>query len=87
MTHGGGVKMNGIDDSWKRMFLAFTNYDMRQYLGKGLLEKKITTYDYRASRLQKASCTGPKWIEVGHLILHRYILHSIDFTGSESLFL
>jgi hypothetical protein len=41
MTHGGGVKMNGIDDSWKRVFLAFTNYDMRQYLGRGSSGKRL----------------------------------------------
>jgi hypothetical protein len=82
--------MGGVDDSWKRVLLTFTNYDMHQYFGRGgSSSKKITTNDYRASRLQKVSCTGngAKVDRSGHLILHRYVLHSINFIGSESLFL
>jgi hypothetical protein len=38
MTHGGGVKMAGIDDSWKPVFLTSTNWDMRQGLEQGIFQ-------------------------------------------------
>jgi hypothetical protein len=67
MTRGGGVKMGSIDDSWKRVFLTFTEYDTRQCCGRGGLPGKRLRFattgllDFKKLHVPEAQ----KWIEVG----------------------